>query len=51
MKYVLLSIIMLFTFNINVLATKNTSKTFIEKLTNSIDAILMKDCQLRFSKA
>lgn len=31
MKYVLLSIIMLFTFNINVLATKNTSKTFIEK--------------------
>lgn len=31
MKYVLLSIIMLFTFNLNVLATKNTPTSFVKK--------------------
>lgn len=44
MKYVLLSIIMLFTFNLNVLA-KNTPKSFIEKY-DSIANVLSEEYKI-----
>lgn len=45
MKYVLLSIIMLFTFNLNVLAIKNTPKSFIEKY-DSLANVLSKEYKI-----